>query len=120
MADSVKTIINLKNGVIEIDNSNADSLIIKLKSKEQKYMINELRDTIYLMTSADYKDRLKAEYYQTKIRYNSLHKMIVKYEADKLDFTPSCPLELLQEQASCMGNYLHKLEIRAEIENIEL
>lgn len=37
MADSVKTIINLKNGVIEIDNSNADSLIIKLKSKEQTY-----------------------------------------------------------------------------------
>jgi len=89
----------------------------------QLYKIDWLageKDTIDLMTSADYKERFKAEYYQTKIRYNSLHKMIVKYEADKLDFTPSCPLELLQEQASCMGNYLHKLEIRAEIENIEL
>jgi len=35
MADSVKTIINLKNGVIEIDNSNADSPIIKLKNKAE-------------------------------------------------------------------------------------
>ena len=106
--------------VIEIVNSNADILIGKLKDKEQKNMANELKDTIDLMTSADYKDRFKAEYYQTKIRYNGLHKMVVKYEADKLDFTPTCPLELLQEQASCMGNYLHKLEIRAEIEDIKL
>ena len=34
----------------------------------------ELKDTIDLMTSDDYKDRFKAEYYQTKIRYNKLYK----------------------------------------------
>ena len=34
----------------------------------------ELKDTIDLMTSEDYKDRFKAEYYQTKIRYDKLHK----------------------------------------------
>lgn len=38
----------------------------------------ELKDTIDLMTSEDYKDRFKAEYYQTKIRYDKLHKMLVK------------------------------------------
>lgn len=30
----------------------------------------ELKDTIEMMTSDDYKERFKAEYYQTKIRYN--------------------------------------------------
>ena len=29
----------------------------------------ELKDTIELMNSADYKERFKAEYFQTKIRY---------------------------------------------------
>ena len=40
-----------------------------------------LKDTIKLMESEDYKERFKAEYYQTKIRYNKLHEMIIKYEA---------------------------------------
>lgn len=80
----------------------------------------ELKDTIDLMNSEDYKDRFKAEYYQTKIRYNKLHSMIIKYEAGNLDFEPKCSIELLKEQASFMGNYLYKLEVRAEIENIEL
>lgn len=30
--------------------------------------MNELKDTIELMNSSDYKDRFKAEYYQLKIR----------------------------------------------------
>ena len=29
----------------------------------------EFKDTIAMMTSEDYKERFKAEYYQTKIRY---------------------------------------------------
>lgn len=80
----------------------------------------ELKDTIKMMDNADYKERFKAEYYQTKIRYDKLHAMIVKYEANKLDFKPSCSLELLKHQASMMGQYLYDLEVRAEIENIEL
>lgn len=80
----------------------------------------ELQDTIELMQSKDYKERFKAEYYQTKIRYEKLHNTVVKYEAGTLNFTPSCSLELLKRQASAMGNYLYCLEMRAEIESIEL
>ena len=80
----------------------------------------ELRDTIELMESTDYKDRFKAEYYQTKIRYDKLNKMIVKYEAGVLDFEPDCSLELFKKQASAMGQYLYILEVRAELEDIEL
>ena len=80
----------------------------------------ELKDTIDLMQSEDYKERFKAEYYQTKIRYEKLHKMIVKYEAGTLDFEPKCCIDLLKTQASHMGSYLFTLEVRAQIEDIEL
>ena len=80
----------------------------------------ELKDTIEMMNSADYKERFKAEYYQTKIRYEKLHRMCIKYEAGTLDFTPNCPLDLLKEQKAAMGNYLRCLEIRAEVEGVAL
>lgn len=82
--------------------------------------MKDLNSTIPLMQSENYRERFLAEYYQTKIRYNKLHKMIIKYEADTLDFEPNCSIELLKNQASAMGKYLHILEIRVEIENIEL
>ena len=80
----------------------------------------ELKDTIEMMQSEDFKERFKAEYYQTKIRYNKLHTMIVKYEAGTLTFEPKCKIDILKEQASCMGKYLYTLEVRAEIEGIVL
>lgn len=86
--------------------------------RREKHM--ELKDTIELMTSDDYKDQFKAEYLQTKIRYDKLHKMLVKYEAGKLDFKPACPISMLMTQKQYMGNYLKQLEVRAEVEGIEL
>ena len=79
-----------------------------------------LTDTVEMMFSEDYKERFKAEYWQTKVRYNKLHKMIIRYEAGTLNFTPSCPIEVLKEQRRHMGEYLHSLEVRAEIESIDL
>lgn len=80
----------------------------------------ELKDTIDLMNSEDHKYRLKAEYLQTKIRYEKLHKMLVKVEAGTSDFKPTCPVSLLMTQKRHMGEYLRCLEIRAEIEGVEL
>ena len=68
----------------------------------------------------DYKGRMKAEYKELKDRYDKLHKMLVKYDAGKLEFTPTCPIELLKEQAAVMGRYLYILEMRALIEGVEL
>ena len=84
------------------------------------YEMTELRDTVGLMESSDYKDRFKAEFWQTKIRYDKLHKMVVKYEANTLDFTPTTPLDILKKQLSYMGMYLYTLEIRAQLEGVEL
>ena len=80
----------------------------------------ELKDTIEMMNSKDYKERFIAEYQQTKIRYDKLDAMTVKYEAGTLTFTPKCSLELLKEQKKYMGNYIRCLKIRAEIEGIAL
>lgn len=79
-----------------------------------------LADTVALMKSDDYKERFVAEYMQTKIRYNHLHAMIVKLDAGKLEYEPTCPRLTLVNQKSFMGQYLNQLEIRAEIENIPL
>lgn len=79
-----------------------------------------LTDTITFMTSDNYKDRFYAEYWQTKIRYEKLQKMIDKYSTGKLDFTPSCSIALLEHQASIMKQYLYDLEVRAKKENIVL
>lgn len=80
----------------------------------------ELKDTVELMNSEDYKERFKAEYLQIKIRYEKLHKLVIKYEAGTLGFEPSCPIEILKEQKCYMGNYLRMLEIRAEIEGVKV
>ena len=45
----------------------------QLKGHEQKARYNmELKDTVEMMNSTDYKERFKAEYHQTKIRYERL------------------------------------------------
>ena len=80
----------------------------------------ELKDTIELMTSECWKDRFIAEYLQTKIRYEKLHKLIVRREVGKCDFDTPIPLESWIYQASHMGNYLHELEKQAVLHGIEL
>lgn len=72
------------------------------------------------MSKENYKERFFIEYKETKERYDKLHKIIVRYTANKLDFKLNCNIELLKEQAKHMGNYLFILEVRAEIEGIDL
>lgn len=73
-----------------------------------------------LIISSDYKARFVGEYVELKIRYNKLHKMLIKYEAGTLGFEPTCDISVLEDQAYHMGNYLKQLEIRSEIEKITL
>jgi hypothetical protein len=82
--------------------------------------MNDLKQTVGMMNSPDYKERFKAEYHQTKIRYEKLHRMCVKYEAGTLNFEPKCSLDLLLKQLDAMGHYLLCLEVRAEIEGVKL
>lgn len=80
----------------------------------------ELKDTIELMTSADFKERFLAEYQQVKIRADKLAAMLKKYKEGTLPFKPSCSYELLFAQLVYMSGYLNILKERAKIEGIEL
>ena len=80
----------------------------------------EIKETISMMTSEDYKERFKGEYLQLKIRSEKLESMLKKYKAGILNFTPSTFDELLFEQLVYMKNYLQVLKKRAEIENINI
>ena len=79
-----------------------------------------LNDTVEFMTSDNYKERLKAEYLQLKIRVEGLRKMLIKWDAGKLDFTLLYPRATYLTQKRYMEEYLNQLEVRAEIEEIEL
>lgn len=80
----------------------------------------DLEATVDLMCSEHYENRFLAEYQQTKIRYERLHRMIVKAHAGTLDFEPKCPIPLLEAQAAAMGEYLRIMEIRAEKEGLDV
>ena len=80
----------------------------------------QLKDTVEMMNSADYKERFKAEYYQLLIRLNSLTSMLIKWENNTLDFEPKCSKETLKNQLIFMQGYLDILRLRAEIEEIDL
>lgn len=80
----------------------------------------ELKDTIEMMNSNDYKERFQGEYYQLVIRINGLSNMLTKYKEGTLNFTPSCSYDLLNGQLKAMCLYRIYLEDRAEIEGIEI
>ena len=80
----------------------------------------ELKDTITLMTSADYKERFVAEYAQAAIRKSKLRNMLQRWERGELDFTPTCPREVLVRQMRALDEYIDVLEDRAIIEKIKL
>lgn len=82
--------------------------------------MNKLSETIDLMNSENYDDRLKAEYYQLKIRMDGLYDMLLKYKRGELSFTPKCSYDLLHGQYRAMDLYLQYLCDRAEIEGIKL
>lgn len=97
--------------------------IRKIKEKKEKNNM-ELKETVELMNSEDYKERFVAEYRQVKIRYEKLKNFCNKIEIETMlgkEVTKhDCPLELLREQQKYMGLYLSVLEKRALIENIVL
>lgn len=97
--------------------------IIKVKEKKEKNNM-ELKETVELMNSDDYKERFVAEYHQVKIRYEKLKNFCNKIEVETMlgkEVTKhDCPLELLREQQKYMGLYLSVLEKRALIENVVL
>lgn len=80
----------------------------------------DLKQTIPLMQSEDYKERFIAEWAQTRIRIAKLDRMLQRHYSGTLDFEPTCPIILLEKQLLAMKQYADMLEVRAAIENVEL
>lgn len=80
----------------------------------------ELKDTVKLMSSNDYKQRFIAEYMQVKIRLEKLKITVNAFEKGILSFQPICPITILHEQIKAMESYLAVLKKRAQVEKISL
>lgn len=109
-------------------NEFVETAVVKTEDEEQEETIEEnafiipsvLDQTIDLMTSSDYKNRFKAEYYQLHIRLMALDNMLRRWDTGQLDFTPDCPRSIYALQYRVMDDYITVLEARAKIEGIEL
>lgn len=86
----------------------------------RKGITMELKDTVKLMESTDYKERFKAEYEQLRIRFEKLNAMLGKWDAGTLEFTPTCPRSTYNIQIRAMADYLAALEARAIMEGVSL
>lgn len=82
--------------------------------------MKELKETVNLMESDDYKERFIAEYAQVKIRSLKLLKIVKSHFTDGEKFKLTCPIGLLINQLTAMGSYLGVLRDRATFEKIEL
>ena len=80
----------------------------------------QLKDTVDMMNSEDFKERFKAEYYQLSLRLDCLSSLLIKWENNMLDFEPKCSKETLENQFIFMQGYLCILRLRAELEGIDL
>ena len=78
--------------------------------------ITELKDTIDLMLSNNHYERLMAEYFQLRIRYMKLEKILNDYENDNLTFALATPPEILKQQLNIMHDYMLILNQRLHIE----
>jgi hypothetical protein len=82
--------------------------------------MKELKDTVDLMLSADYKERFQAEYYQLRNRYDKLEQMVSDWYWGHLDFEPTCPMSTYEAQLRAMRDYLTVLEARAIMEGVNI
>lgn len=97
----------------------AEKAIAKvIRENRRKAKKMELKDTVVLMISDDYKDRFKAEYYQLKIRYKKLKYMVDHW--DSLSFKPTNGTRLLRLQLESMRSYILIMEHRAKAEGVKL
>lgn len=89
-----------------------------------KHYFPTIAETADLMKSDNYKNRMIAEYHQTKIRYEKLKDLCNRIEAahrtGKEAPKHDSPFDMLRDQQRAMGEYLHILEIRAIVEGVEL
>lgn len=79
----------------------------------------ELKDTVNLMLSDDWRDRLKAEHLQLKIRFERLIGAINMADQGKGKYRSEEGRAILKSQRDSMANYMMILEWRMKDAGIE-
>lgn len=79
-----------------------------------------LKKTAYWMMSGDPKDALRAEFWQTMIRFKRYCKIIDNWSDIPKEDRPKCPKDMLKEQVYYMTMYLEFLRQRAIREKVDL
>lgn len=83
-----------------------------------------LEETVDMMLSDDYKERLKAEYFQLTYRIEKLSKMLFDWERGEIELNPNCDNgkyeDLLRWQLSSMTDCERFIRWRAQAEGIDL
>ena len=77
----------------------------------------DMKETVDLMLSEDRKERLKAEYWQTKNRVEKLDEYIRKADAGE-EIEAEDSLEVLIAQGTAMHEYLYFLEMRMKMSGL--
>lgn len=78
-----------------------------------------LAETINMMVSGDWRQRLRSEYYQTIIRHNKLKKFIMQVRGDPGNY-PNVSIDLLLHQAKLLEKLEEDLRIRCELQRIDI
>ena len=78
----------------------------------------ELAKSCEGMVSPDYKERFKSEYLQLKNRLEGLKRMLDAWDKGTLNFTPTCPRSIYNDQVKGMELYLNVLTLRASMEDV--
>ena len=83
-------------------------------------IMKTLTETVPLMTSEDYRDRFRAEYFQTEIRSHKLAGLLKAWERGDFSCPPQTARIVLERQLQQMIDYLSTLALRAQFEGISL
>lgn len=79
-----------------------------------------LKEITKLLESSDHKKRFVGEYMLIRQKADALDTMLDNYYEDRLGFTPTCPVAILEAQSNAMWTYLKILEHRADLELVDL
>lgn len=82
-------------------------------------MIENLKDTVELMLSEDYKERFEGEVLQLCIRINRLRDILIYLDNGTAPFNPNCGVDLLKSQLKAMEELLQIYSIRMPYEGCE-
>ena len=80
----------------------------------------ELKDTVNLILSEDFKERLKGEYYETLIRYLKLEQYLLEVASNPVVGRDPVLVGMLSDQRDAMYKYLEALRKRCKYHNIPI